>query len=125
MNFREFRRAGHFPSLLCAFLYFDISFMIWVLLGPLANRIVGELMPQAAGEGGDDYLVRVAPYKGLMGTATSMANPGLGNALFHAIQTQDFATVRAFVFLGALLIQAGYIATDICYALVDPRIRFK
>jgi peptide/nickel transport system permease protein len=51
--------------------------------------------------------------------------PGLGNALFHAIQTQDFATVRAFVFLGALLIQAGYIATDICYALVDPRIRLS
>ncbi len=49
--------------------------------------------------------------------------PGLGNALFHAIQTNDFATVGAFVFLGALLIQAGYIATDLCYGLVDPRIR--
>ena len=36
MNLREFRKAGHFPSLLCAFLYFDISFMVWVLLGPLA-----------------------------------------------------------------------------------------
>jgi peptide/nickel transport system permease protein len=51
--------------------------------------------------------------------------PGLGNALFVAIQTTDFATVRAFVFLGALLIQVGYIATDICYALVDPRIRLS
>ncbi|RYD69600.1 MAG: ABC transporter permease, partial [Verrucomicrobiaceae bacterium] len=40
-------------------------------------------------------------------------------------QTTDFATLRAFVFLGALLIQAGYIATDICYALVDPRIRLS
>ena len=29
------------------------------------------------------------------------------------------------VFLGALLIQVGYIATDICYALVDPRIRLS
>src|SRR5947209_7194685 len=48
MNFREFRRAGHLPSLLCAFLYFDISFMVWALLGvagasfaaalPLASR---------------------------------------------------------------------------------------
>lgn len=51
--------------------------------------------------------------------------PGLGNALFIAIQTTDFATLRSFVFLGALLIQAGYIATDICYALVDPRIRLS
>lgn len=40
MNLREFRKAGHFPSLLCAFLYFDISFMVWVLLGALANNVV-------------------------------------------------------------------------------------
>lgn len=51
--------------------------------------------------------------------------PGLGNALVVAIQTTDFATVRAFTFLGALLIQVGLIATDVCYALVDPRIRLS
>ncbi|MHA3770913.1 ABC transporter permease [Verrucomicrobiota bacterium sgz303538] len=51
--------------------------------------------------------------------------PGLGNALFIGIQTTDFATVRAFVFVGALLIQVGYIVTDVCYALVDPRIRLS
>ena len=42
MNIREFRLAGHWPTLLCAFLYFDISFMVWVLLGALANFIVGD-----------------------------------------------------------------------------------
>jgi len=42
MNLRDFRKAGHFPTLLCAFLYFDVSFMIWVLLGALANSIVPE-----------------------------------------------------------------------------------
>src|SRR4029079_17294109 len=36
MSFREFRRAGHPPTLAAAFLYFDVSFMVWVLLGPLA-----------------------------------------------------------------------------------------
>lgn len=40
MNIRDFRRAGHWPSLLCAFLYFDISFMVWVLVGALANSII-------------------------------------------------------------------------------------
>ena len=40
MNLREFRHAGHLPSLLCAFLYFDVSFMVWVLLGALANSII-------------------------------------------------------------------------------------
>src|SRR3954447_16829331 len=42
MNLRDFRRAGHPPSLISAFLYFDISFMVWVLLGALANAIVPE-----------------------------------------------------------------------------------
>src|SRR5947208_16130884 len=40
MNLRTFLKAGHTPSLFCAFLYFDISFMVWVLLGALANSIV-------------------------------------------------------------------------------------
>lgn len=39
MNFREFRQVGHWPTLLSAFLYFDVSFMIWVLIGALANAI--------------------------------------------------------------------------------------
>jgi NNP family nitrate/nitrite transporter-like MFS transporter len=42
MNMRSFLKAGHAPTLLCAFLYFDISFMVWVLLGALANSIVPE-----------------------------------------------------------------------------------
>src|SRR2546425_4767944 len=40
MNLRDFARAGHMPSLICSFLYFDISFMVWVMLGALANAIV-------------------------------------------------------------------------------------
>lgn len=40
MNLRDFRQAGHMPTLLTAFLYFDVSFMIWLLPGALANSIV-------------------------------------------------------------------------------------
>ncbi len=36
MSFREFRKAGHTPTLAAAFLYFDVSFMVWVILGPLS-----------------------------------------------------------------------------------------
>ncbi len=43
MNWREFRRAGHWPTLLSAFLYFDVSFMVWVVLGPLALYLSQEL----------------------------------------------------------------------------------
>ncbi len=42
MNLREFRRVGHLPTLFCAFLYFDISFMVWVLIGALGNSIAAE-----------------------------------------------------------------------------------
>jgi NNP family nitrate/nitrite transporter-like MFS transporter len=35
VDFREFKRSGHWPSLLCAFLYFDLSFMLWTLIGAL------------------------------------------------------------------------------------------
>src|SRR5438132_11031438 len=40
MQPRAFLRTGHAPTLACAFLYFDISFMVWVVLGALANSIV-------------------------------------------------------------------------------------
>lgn len=40
MHLRSFLRTGHWPTLACAFLYFDMSFMVWVLLGSLANSIV-------------------------------------------------------------------------------------
>jgi NNP family nitrate/nitrite transporter-like MFS transporter len=42
MNLRDFRRAGHTPTLISSFLYFDTSFMVWVLVGALANSIVPE-----------------------------------------------------------------------------------
>ncbi len=51
--------------------------------------------------------------------------PGLGNTLFLAIQQGDFATVFASVYLGSILYLIGLILTDICYALVDPRIRLS
>lgn len=49
--------------------------------------------------------------------------PGLGSYTIEAIQSQDFAIVRAMVFLGSLLYIVGLILTDISYTLVDPRVR--
>jgi NNP family nitrate/nitrite transporter-like MFS transporter len=80
MNLREFRKAGHFPSLLCAFLYFDISFMIWVLLGPLANRILLDVIPKLEGETPGDYVTRTAWWKGLM-----LGIPILGGAVIRMV----------------------------------------
>lgn len=45
---KGFLKSGHSPSLFSAFLYFDVSFMVWVLLGPLAVIIMGEYEMDAA-----------------------------------------------------------------------------
>ena len=39
----SFWKAGHKPTLFAAFLYFDLSFMVWYLLGPLAVQIAADL----------------------------------------------------------------------------------
>ncbi len=67
MSLREFGRAGHSPTLLSAFLYFDISFMVWVILGPLAPFI------------GEAYKLTAAQ-KGLL-----TAVPLLGGAFFRPL----------------------------------------
>ena len=43
MDFRDFKKAGHIPTLVAAFLYFDFSFMVWVTLGPLMIYIAKDL----------------------------------------------------------------------------------
>jgi MFS transporter, NNP family, nitrate/nitrite transporter len=43
MDWREFKQAGHWPTLLAAFLYFDVSFMVWVVLGPLSIYLTQDL----------------------------------------------------------------------------------
>jgi len=51
--------------------------------------------------------------------------PGLGSMMVDAINSSDFALVRALVYLGAVLYIIGAMMTDISYALVDPRVRFE
>ncbi len=51
--------------------------------------------------------------------------PGLGSYTLDAIQAQDFAVVRAMVFLGSVLYIIGLLLTDISYTLVDPRVKLS
>lgn len=51
--------------------------------------------------------------------------PGLGSYTIDAINAQDFAVVRAMVFLGTAAYVAGLILTDISYTIADPRIRLR
>jgi NNP family nitrate/nitrite transporter-like MFS transporter len=47
----SFWKSGHTPTLLSSFLYFDLSFMVWVLLGPLAVQIATDLQLTPAEKG--------------------------------------------------------------------------
>jgi len=67
MTLAEFRRTGHWPTLLAAFLYFDVSFCVWYLLGPLGNFIAEDLQLSAT-------------QKGLL-----VATPLLGGSVFRIV----------------------------------------
>lgn len=62
-------------------------------------------------------------FLGSLITESFFGIPGLGSYTIEAINAQDFAIVRAMVFIGSFLYIIGLILTDISYTLVDPRIR--
>jgi peptide/nickel transport system permease protein len=51
--------------------------------------------------------------------------PGLGSYMLDAIRAQDFAIVRAMVFIGSILYISGLLLTDISYTWADPRVRLN
>lgn len=67
MTIRDLRRTGHAPSLFAALAYFDVSFMVWVLLGALGPFVADDLHLTPA-------------QKGLM-----VAVPALGGSAFRLL----------------------------------------
>lgn len=72
-------------------------------------------------------VVAVLPllFLGSLLTESFFGIPGLGNYTIDGIQRQDFAIVRAMVFLGSALYIIGLILTDISYTIADPRVRLQ
>ncbi len=64
-------------------------------------------------------------FLGSLLTESFFGIPGLGSYTIDASQAQDFAVVRAMVFIGSLLYILGLLLTDVSYTLVDPRIRLQ
>ena len=50
--------------------------------------------------------------------------PGMGGFTIDAIAAQDFAIVRAMVFIGAVIYAAGLLLADVAYSIADPRIKY-
>ena len=72
-------------------------------------------------------IVAILPllFLGSLITESFFGIPGLGSYTIEAIEHQDFAIIRAMVFLGTMLYMLGLTLTDITYTIVDPRIRLK
>jgi len=64
-------------------------------------------------------------FMGSLITESFFSIPGLGSYTIDAINSQDFAIVRAMVFLGSVLYIIGLLLTDISYTWVDPRVRLS
>ncbi|MFZ5512213.1 MAG: ABC transporter permease [Pseudomonadota bacterium] len=64
-------------------------------------------------------------FMGSLLTESFFGVPGLGSYTIDAINAQDFAVVRAMVFIGSVLYIVGLLLTDISYTLVDPRVRLQ
>jgi peptide/nickel transport system permease protein len=64
-------------------------------------------------------------FLGSLITESFFGIPGLGSYTIDAINAQDFAVVRAMVFLGSVLYLVGLMLTDLSYTLADPRVRLS
>src|SRR5258708_17500815 len=51
MDKKSFAASGHLPTLFSAFLYFDVSFMVWVLFGPMTPFIADQMHLSATQKG--------------------------------------------------------------------------
>jgi peptide/nickel transport system permease protein len=50
--------------------------------------------------------------------------PGMGRLFFQGISQNDWPLVQAIAMISAVLVVAGSLLADLCYAAVDPRIRY-
>jgi len=89
-----FWKAGHRPTLFAAFFYFDLSFMVWVLLGPLGVAVAADLGLSPA-------------QKGLM-----VALPVLAGALLRVVNgiLVDRLGPKRTGLIGQVLVIAGLLA---------------
>ncbi|MEO6389252.1 MAG: nitrate/nitrite transporter [Croceibacterium sp.] len=89
----SFWSSGHRPTLLAAFLYFDVSFMVWVLLGPLAPIISTQLGLDPAQKG----LMVAVPT--LAGAVLRIVNGLLGDRIGQKLT----GTVNQLIVIAGLL----------------------
>jgi peptide/nickel transport system permease protein len=56
---------------------------------------------------------------------TIFSIPGMGQLSFQAIMARDYPVVMGLLFITSILTLIANLIADICYAIVDPRIRVQ
>src|ERR1700757_4431209 len=92
---KAFFRSGDTPTLFAAFFYFDMSFMVWVMLGPLGVQIANDLKLDAA-------------QKGLMVAVPALA--GAGIRVVNGIMVDHLKPWRAGL-IGQVIVLVGLLVT--------------
>ncbi len=99
---KDFLKSGHTPTLVSAFLYFDMSFMVWVLLGALSVQIAKDLGLSPA-------------QKGLMVAVPILAGAGLrlvnGVLVDHIGPKKTGLIAQAIVIAGLIIAWAAHIGS--------------
>jgi MFS transporter, NNP family, nitrate/nitrite transporter len=117
MQTSSFWKAGHPPTLFAAFFYFDLSFMVWVILGPLAIPIASDLGLSAAQKGliVATPLLAGALLRIVMGILVDHLRPKKAGAIGQIVVIGgllwawlgDLSSYASILMLGAVLGMAG------------------
>lgn len=62
---------------------------------------------------------------GTLITETVFSWPGMGNLLIQAVNQRDMSIVQAAVFVISLLVIFSNLLADLCYRLIDPRMKYN
>lgn len=121
---KSFWKAGHRPTLIASFLYFDLAFMVWVLLGPLAPDIAADLGLNDAQKG---FMVAVPTLAGALlrisnGLMVDRIGPKLTGAIGQLIVLAGLASgwffgVDSFYGTLALGVVLGFAGASFAVAL--------
>ena len=85
------------------------------------HAVRNSLIPLATGIGGNIGLFLAGSYL----IEKIFGIDGIGLLTFKAIGTRDYGIIMGFLVIGVLIRLFGNLISDLCYALIDPRIRFK
>ena len=110
-----------------------LAVLAWVALAEGGEMRVGYAAQNGHGyvpvgrilaERGETYRPYII-FTGAIITETIFTWPGMGRLFFEGISKNDWPLVQAITMMSAFLVVAGNLLADLCYAAVDPRIRYE